>query len=217
MGGFLRRIFFRAGRVDSGQPELPESMAETRLIVGLGNPGKKYEGTRHNVGFDVIDAYARRNGADVKKKKFGSLFGEVVLGEKKILLLKPQEYMNLSGQAVATVAGFYKLPVENLIVVTDDMALEPGNIRIRQQGSTGGHNGLANIKARLGTDGYARLRVGIGRNERIIASDYVLGKPSADEREQIEKAVIRSTEALDCWVCEGIDRAMNKYNVRNNE
>jgi PTH1 family peptidyl-tRNA hydrolase len=216
MSGFIRRFFSRAAAVSSRSKVL-ESMAEARLIVGLGNPGTGYVGTRHNVGFDVIDAFCKRYGIEIRKKKFGGLFGEAVIGDMKILLLKPQEYMNLSGQAVATAAGFYRLPVENLIVVTDDMALEPGKIRIRQKGSAGGHNGLSNIKARLGTDEYARLRVGIGRSERIIARDYVLGRPSAGEREQIDKAVTRSIEALDCWVNEGVDRAMNKFNVNTNE
>ena len=209
MAGFFKKLKAKAER-----KELSENASDVVMIVGLGNPGKEYERTRHNVGFDVVDAFARQYGIEVKKKKFGGLVGDGMIGGKKVLLLKPLKYMNLSGQVVVTAAGFYRLPIDNLIVVTDDMALEPGRIRLRAKGSAGGHNGLSDIANKLGSQDYARLRVGIGRSEYIIGRDYVLGRPTADEKELIDEAVARSKEALFCWVNEGIEPAMNKYNVR---
>lgn len=209
MGGFFSKL-----KAKAELKELGKDASDVLMIVGLGNPGKEYERTRHNVGFDVVDAFARQYGIEVKKKKFGGLVGDGMVGEKKVLLVKPQNYMNLSGQVVATAVGFYRLSIDNLIVVTDDMALEPGRIRLRAKGSAGGHNGLSDIKNKLGTPDYARLRVGIGRSEYIIARDYVLGRPTADEKELIAEAVNRSKEALFCWINEGIGPAMNKYNVR---
>lgn len=191
-------------------------MTGMKLIVGLGNPGKEYAGTRHNVGFDVVDGLARRFGASVEQKKFGSLFGEILLDECKVLLLKPQTYMNLSGQAVATAAGFYKLPAGDLMVVADDMALRPGLIRIRPGGSSGGHNGLRDIISRLGTEQFARLRVGIGASEYPDTRDYVLGRPGQKDGELIASAIARSQEALLCWIRDGLAAAMNRFNERNN-
>jgi PTH1 family peptidyl-tRNA hydrolase len=212
MAGLFSKLKAKAER-----KELSKDASDVVMIVGLGNPGKDYERTRHNVGFDVVDAFARQYGIEVKKKKFGGLVGDGMVGGKKILLVKPQKYMNLSGQVVATAVGFYRLSIDNIIVVTDDMALEPGRIRLRAKGSAGGHNGLSDIKNKLGSQDYARLRVGIGRSEYIIARDYVLGRPTSDEKELIEDAVKRSKEALFCWVNEGIEPAMNKYNVRKSE
>jgi PTH1 family peptidyl-tRNA hydrolase len=212
MAGLFKKLKAKAER-----KELGKDASEVRMIVGLGNPGKEYDGTRHNVGFDVVDAFCRQNGIEVKKKKFGGLVGDGMVGDVKVLVVKPQKYMNLSGQVVATAAGFYRLPIENIIVVTDDMALAPGRIRLRSKGSAGGHNGLSDIKNKLGSLDYARLRVGIGKSEYIIARDYVLGRPTAAEREPIADAVDSSKKALLCWVSDGIDSAMNKFNVRKNE
>ena len=142
-----------------------EKGASMKLIVGLGNPGSKYDQTRHNVGFMVVDAFAERYGAKVRRKKFNALFEEISVEATKILLLKPQQYMNRSGHAVATAAGFYKLDPVDILVVTDDMALEVGRIRLRAKGSAGGHNGLKDIIARLGTQDFPRLRVGIGEHK----------------------------------------------------
>lgn len=191
-------------------------MAEVRLIVGLGNPGKEYEGTRHNVGFEIIDKLASRLCTDVKKKKFGALYGETVFDDKKIILFKPQDYMNRSGQNVATVAGFYRLPIENILVVTDDMALEPGSIRLRSKGSAGGHNGLSDIIRKIGTNEFARLRVGIGQSGRSETVGFVLGKPSAEDKKLISQAMEKASMAVLSWVSDGIDNAMNKFNVKNN-
>ena len=200
-----------------GRAEAFSEAGQMRLIVGLGNPGKRYVGTRHNVGFAVLDRLARRLEVDIKKKKFGGLVGDGVPGEKKLLLLKPMQFMNKSGHVVATAAGFYKLEKERLLVVTDDMALEPGRIRIRAKGSAGGHNGLADIIERLGTDEFARLRVGVGSSDKDAGADYVLDRPGPDEEEVLDQAIERAAEAVICWVEEGIDSAMNKFNVANKE
>jgi len=197
---------------ESQSAEFGEKVA-MKMIIGLGNPGAEYSGTRHNVGFDVIDGLADRLGVKIKKQKFGALTGECVFGESKLMLLKPQSYMNRSGQVLATARGFYKLAIENVIVITDDMALEPGRIRIRAKGSAGGHNGLADIIARLGTNEFARLRIGIGSSGRQVSKDYVLTKPGAEDRELIGKAAERAKEAVLFWAREGIDAAMNKFNV----
>lgn len=185
------------------------------MVIGLGNPGAEYVGTRHNAGFDVIDSLARQLGVDVKKKKFGALVCRCGLDEKMLVLLKPQQYMNRSGHVVATATGFYKMSVEDIIVVTDDMALEPGRIRIRPKGSAGGHNGLQDIIDRLGSSEFARVRVGVGPSEGHNAADYVLSGPGAEDRRLIDEAVERARDAVICWVKKGIDVAMNKFNVRN--
>jgi len=187
-------------------------VADVKLIVGLGNPGKEYEGTRHNVGFEVLDRLSSSLNIEVKKKKFGGLIGEGAFGDSKVLLVKPQEYMNLSGQCVATVAGFYKVNREDIMVLTDDLALEPGCIRLRQKGSAGGHNGLQDIIDKLGDDVFARVRIGIGKSERIPTKTYVLGRPSLADRTLIKRAQERAKESVICWMREGIDSAMNKYN-----
>lgn len=192
-------------------------MAQMRMIVGLGNPGKRYTGTRHNVGFAVLDCLARQLGLDIKKKKFGALLGDGVLGDKKLMLLKPMQFMNNSGQVVATAAGFYRLDKESLLVVTDDIALEPGRIRIRAKGSAGGHNGLGDIIARLGGEEFARLRVGVGGSGAMAGADYVLSRPADTEKRLLDRAIERAAQAVICWVEKGIDSAMNEFNVADNE
>lgn len=189
-------------------------MATLKLIVGLGNPGKDYAGTRHNVGFEVIDGLAKRLAATVEQKKFSSLFGESLIDDCKVLLLKPQTFMNLSGSAVAAAAGFYKIPLGDVMVVTDDMALPPGMIRIRPFGSAGGHNGLKDIIARFGSDQFARLRVGIGASIYPDTRDYVLSRPGTDEAPKIQAAVSNAQEALLCWIRSGLAAAMNRYNEK---
>ena len=189
-------------------------MSDIRLVVGLGNPGSQYTETRHNVGFKVVEAVARLLGIDTGKKKFGAFFGQDFYDDKKLILLMPQEYMNRSGQAVATAIGFYKLPLEDVLVVTDDMALDPGVIRLRPKGSAGGHNGLADIIARLGTDSFARLRVGIGSSGPIPGRDYVLGRPDRHERELLDEGIIKAREAALRWIEAGIEKTMNEFNVR---
>ncbi len=182
------------------------------MVVGLGNPDDRYINTRHNTGFKVIDSLAQELGIDVRKRKFGSRFGLGEFADNKLILLKPWQYMNRSGQAVATAAGFYKLNIGELIVVTDDMDLEPGRIRLRYKGSAGGHNGLADIIQKLGTNEFARCRIGIGQSAEADAVGYVLGKPREDEKPLLAAAIERARNAVLCWIEYGIETAMNKFN-----
>ena len=188
-----------------------------KLIVGLGNPGKEYINTRHNIGFQVIDSLAESLKVEVKKRKFGARFGLADFADKKLILLKPWQFMNRSGQAVATATAIYKLAVSNLLVVLDDMALEPGRIRIRSKGSAGGHNGLADIIEKLGTDNFGRLRIGIGRSGNEDAVNFVLDKPNEAERVLLNEAVERSREAVLCWIEHGMEATMNRYNTVKKE
>jgi len=188
-------------------------MMDAFMVVGLGNPGLKYKNTRHNIGFDVIDRLAERFHVDVRQKKFGARFGTVDLEDKKLILLKPWQYMNLSGQAVATAVGFYKLDLKRVMVVIDDMALEPGSVRLRAKGSAGGHNGLSDIVAKLGTNQVARCRVGIGRDQSGWDVDHVLGRPSKAEQALLDPAIDQAQEAVLCWLSDGIDLAMTRYNA----
>jgi PTH1 family peptidyl-tRNA hydrolase len=188
-----------------------------KLIVGLGNPGKEYADTRHNIGFRVIDAISSALTTDIKKRKFGARFGEVEFEGKKLILLKPWTYMNRSGQAVAAAVGFYKVPLQELLVVTDDMALESGVIRMRPRGSAGGHNGLKSIIAALGSEDFCRLRCGIGSAGAGDAYDYVLSNIPSEQRAVIDIAVERARDAAFCWIRVGIDAAMNEYNKSPSE
>lgn len=187
-------------------------MAEVKLVVGLGNPGPEYEQTRHNLGFKVIEALDEALGLAVKRQKFGARVGEGFYRGHKLILMKPWQYMNRSGQAVATAVGFYKLPLSDVIVITDDMALEPGKIRVRAKGSAGGHNGLSDIIAKLGSNAFARCRVGVGACPGAEAVGYVLGKPGAEERPLLNEAILRARDAVLCWLDFGIDKTMNDFN-----
>jgi len=213
--GFLRRLSGKFGgsvKLNGSAGVEDSGACEVKLVIGLGNPGKEYAGTRHNVGFDVVDALAEKLSIDIRKKKFGGFFGQGQLGENRLLLLKPAKYMNRSGQAVATAAGFYKLPTDKIIVVTDDMALEPGKIRIRAKGSAGGHKGLIDIIQKLGTEDFARLRVGIGRSEHGNNVDFVLSRPAGDDKELIGEAACRAQQAVISWIENGIEPTMNRFN-----
>ncbi len=187
-------------------------MIDMRMVVGLGNPGNEYINTRHNTGFKVIDSISRALGIEVRKTKFGARFGSGEFENKKLILLKPWNYMNRSGQAVATAVGFYKLEINNLLVITDDLAIEPGCIRIRAKGSSGGHNGLADIIEKLGTDEFARCRVGIGRADDENQIDYVTDEPTENQKPLLAKAIQRARDAILCWIEYDIETAMNKYN-----
>jgi PTH1 family peptidyl-tRNA hydrolase len=191
------------------------AMSDVKMVVGLGNPGREYLDTRHNTGFKVIDLLAEALKVDVKKRKFCARLGTGEYSEKKLILLKPWRFMNLSGQVVATAVGFYRLALQNLMVVTDDLALEPGRIRLRAKGTAGGHNGLADIIDKLGTNEFARCRVGIGGDpEEVQVSqvDYVLGKPGRDQKAALDEAIERARDAVLCWIENGIETAMNKFN-----
>jgi PTH1 family peptidyl-tRNA hydrolase len=187
-------------------------MSDTKMVVGLGNPGEAYKDTRHNMGFKAIDTLAAALDIDVKKKKFNARFGTGEYAGKKLIALKPWQFMNRSGQAVATAMGFYKLDVGDLLVVTDDMDLEPGRIRLRAKGSAGGHNGLANIIAWLGTSEFARCRIGIGRSAEQEAVNFVLDEPIEANKALLAEAAERARDAVLCWIEHGIETAMNKFN-----
>jgi len=182
------------------------------MIVGLGNPGKKYARTRHNAGFLVVDLVAESLGIKLRQKKFGAVLGRGEFEGTELMLLKPQKFMNRSGQVVATAAGYYRLKPEDILVISDDMALEPGRIRIRAKGSAGGHKGLEDITRRLKGGEFARLRIGIGKSDTQPWEDYVLTKPTDDEKELIEKGLSRAQEAVLCWLTRGVEAAMNGFN-----
>lgn len=186
------------------------------IIAGLGNPGKEYEMTRHNIGFHVIDYLADKYSVKVTKLKFKGLWGETRIGSEKVLLIKPQTYMNLSGDCIRDFASFYKIQPENIIIINDDISLDRGNIRIRPKGSDGGHNGLKSIIYQLSSDAFYRIKMGVGANEggRPLA-DYVLGKFSKDEIPVLEDAIVRASEAIELIVKGKADMAMNKYNTKN--
>ncbi len=186
------------------------------MIVGLGNPGLEYVRTRHNAGFLAVDCLARRHAAGaVPRGRFHALTVDVTIGSEKCMLVKPTTYMNRSGQAVAEALRFYKLdPVDDLLVLVDDVALPVGSVRIRKQGSAGGHNGLIDIERLLGTDEYARCRIGIDGPGRIPQKDYVLGRFTDEQQEAVEAAVEKSADAAEVWVNQGVTTAMNTFNVR---
>ena len=182
-----------------------------KLIVGLGNPGKKYEHTRHNMGFDVIDLFSELAQIDIDKEAFKGLVGRGKVFDEDIYLLKPQTYMNLSGESVRELVSYFKINIEDIIVVFDDMALKPGMIRIRPGGSSGGHKGMQNIIDQLGRQDIKRIRIGIGE-PTYDTIDYVLSKPLKEEREQIDLAIKDAAEALKDILKIGFDKAMTKYN-----
>jgi peptidyl-tRNA hydrolase, PTH1 family len=187
-------------------------MAEVRLVVGLGNPGPEYAETRHNLGFKVVEALEEALGIEVKQRKFNARLGEGRRAGTKVILMKPWTFMNRSGQSVATAVGFYKLDLRDLLVISDDRALEPGAMRIRAQGSAGGHNGLADIIEKLGSDEFARCRVGIGQCPSAVAADYVLGRPDPQDRPLLNRAILRARDAVLYWLELGVERTMNEFN-----
>jgi PTH1 family peptidyl-tRNA hydrolase len=164
------------------------------------------------MGFKVIDSLAKTLETDVKKRKFGARFGSGEFADKKLILLKPWQFMNRSGQSVATAVGFYKLGAGDILVITDDMDLEPGRIRIRAKGSAGGHNGLADIIEKLGTNEFARCRIGIGRSSGEDAVDHVLDKPAKEEEPLLTDAIERAQKAVLSWLKDGIEKTMNNFN-----
>jgi PTH1 family peptidyl-tRNA hydrolase len=184
-----------------------------KLVVGLGNPGPKYAGTRHNIGFDVLDYLAAAPGVGRWRSRFEALVTDTVEGSEQVLLLKPETFMNLSGRAVRAAADFYKLAPADLLVVCDDIALPLGKLRARAKGSDGGQKGLRNIREQLGTDEYARLRIGVGApGEHLDASDHVLSRFKPGERKAVEEAVAQAAQAVLVWVRQGIDVCMYRVN-----
>ena len=186
-----------------------------KLIVGLGNPGAEYRDTRHNVGFKVADALAERwRVADQWREKFDALQIKTMRGEESVLLAKPLTFMNLSGRAVAELAGFYKIEPADVLVVVDEAALPLGRLRVRREGSAGGHNGLKSIIEHLGTQAFPRIRVGVGRGDaRRDLGNHVLGRFDPDERETVSAAVLRAADASEMFLSDGIERVMNAFNA----
>ena len=182
-----------------------------KLIVGLGNPGKKYENTRHNMGFMVIDRFSDISKIDVDKDVFNGLLGKGKVFNEDILLFKPTTYMNLSGTAVIQVLHYFKVDIDDLLVICDDMALIPGKIRLRNKGSSGGQKGLQNIIEQLGTEEFKRIRIGIGEPE-FDSIDYVLGKPTSDEMPLLDGAIDNAVGAIKMFLQQGFDKAMSEYN-----
>lgn len=184
------------------------------LVVGLGNPGPKYEWTRHNMGFLVIDELAEREKIPVQKLKYRALTNTAVIGGRSVLLMKPTTYMNLSGESVGEAARFYKIPPERVLVISDDVALPQGKLRIRRSGSAGGHNGLKNIISHLGSDQFPRIKVGVGGKPHPDhdMADWVLGKFTGQDRKVMEEAISRAADAVTLFLEQGPDQAMAKFN-----
>lgn len=182
-----------------------------KIIVGLGNPGKEYSRSRHNVGWLAVDELARRWQIDMSRERFTGWFGDGSISGKKVGLLKPLTFMNRSGRSALAAVQFYKIEAEDFMVVTDDLNLSLGRLRIRKQGSAGGHNGLADLVEKLGTNAFPRLRIGIGGHRGGMVS-HVLGNFGADEKDVIEDAVVRAADAVECWISDGMDACMNRFN-----
>ena len=186
------------------------------MIAGLGNPGKKYNNTRHNIGFAFIDALAQEYDINVMDVKLKALTGKGMIGGQKVLLVKPLTFMNLSGESIRPLADYYKVdPESELIVVSDDITLSPGGIRIRKKGSAGGHNGLKNIIGQLGTENFKRIRIGVGEKPKgYDLADYVLGHFSKEEQPLMQEGITKAKEALNLILAGNMDQAMNEYNRR---
>lgn len=184
------------------------------IVAFLGNPGLKYNGTRHNAGFMAADAMEKKFGVSINKMRFKALTQTVDIGGKKVLLMKPQTFMNLSGDAIVQAANFYKVPPERVIVVSDETALPIGRLRIRRGGSAGGHNGLKSVIARLGTDQFPRIRLGVGDKPHpdYDMADWVLSAFKGQDAADMELVAKKAADAVECYITEGADRAMNKFN-----
>ncbi len=188
--------------------------SESWLIVGLGNPGKEYEKTRHNCGFRAIDMLAQTLGCKIDKAKFQGLYGQVTYQNRKLFLLKPMTYMNLSGKSVLQLSAYYQIPPQRIIVLFDDISLEPGRLRIRSDGSAGGHNGIKSIISELGSQDFPRVKIGVGAKahaEQDLA-DWVLSNFSASEEKALASALERAADAALCIMDSGVPEAANRYN-----
>lgn len=183
------------------------------IIAGLGNPGKKYENTRHNIGFITIDSLASKHNITVDKLKFKALVGEGRISGQKVILVKPQTYMNLSGESIQEVMNFYKVDPENLIIIYDDIDLDLGTLRIRKSGSAGTHNGMRSVVQHINSTAFPRIRIGMGGPKGDIV-DFVIGGMSKAESEVLKETVDKAAEAIDCIIESGIDMSMNRYNTK---
>ena len=183
-----------------------------KLIVGLGNPGKEYENTRHNIGYIFIDNFADSLGIKIDKKKFNGLYAETIINNEKVILVKPLSYMNLSGEVVIQFVNFYKINIADILIINDDLDMETGRIRLRYKGTSGGHNGLKNIALHLGTEDFKRLKIGISNNKLIDTKDYVLGKFSKEDKEIINELKPKVNDLLNDYLEMDFDKLMCKYN-----
>ncbi|MFW6163668.1 MAG: aminoacyl-tRNA hydrolase [Planctomycetota bacterium] len=183
-----------------------------KLVVGIGNPGPRYKGTRHNLGFRTVERLADRHGIALRRRRFDALVGDGTVGGQRALLVEPQTFVNLSGSAVAPLARWHKCPLDDLMVVCDDLNLGLGALRLRPRGSSGGHNGLASIIECLGTDAFPRLRIGVGRGRGPDPVAHVLGRFERDEEPVVEQAVDGAADAIEVWLQQGMDAAMNAFN-----
>lgn len=186
-----------------------------RLIVGLGNPGTEYAGTRHNVGFEAIEELAERHNIPVRKRALRSAMGDGTIAGQRVILVRPMTFMNLSGEAVSAVCRMYKIEPQEVIVIVDDIALPIGKIRLRPKGSAGGHNGLTSIEQHLHTRDYPRIRIGVGGAQPGRMVDHVLGKFRSSEREAIAEAIERAADAVEMALAEGFEKAMNRFNQQS--
>lgn len=186
------------------------------LIVGLGNPGRQYEGTRHNMGFDTIDYLVEKHRIPQSGVKFNAMYGKGIIGGEKVILMKPLSFMNLSGGPVREMANYFKIdPETEMIVIYDDIDLEPGQLRIRKQGSAGGHNGIKDLILKLGTQKFLRVKVGVGAKPKgWDLADYVLGRFSASDRRIVDESIERAGDAVEKMISQGADAAMNEYNKK---
>ena len=197
---------WKTNRSPSGAPEF--------LIVGLGNPGPKYEFTRHNAGFLCMDLLAQQLGVKIDRIKFKSVVADVAIEGSRCILMKPQTFMNNSGEAVRDAANFYKIPPEHIIILFDDISLPPGKLRIRRKGSDGGHNGIKSILYLLGSDQFPRIKLGVGAKPRpdYDLADWVLSKFAGEDLKTITEAIRKAADAVECLIQEGPDKAMNRFN-----
>jgi peptidyl-tRNA hydrolase, PTH1 family len=183
-----------------------------KLVVGLGNPGTKYQGTRHNIGFELVDRLAQGGSSSTFSRKFDGLCAEVEIDYRRVMLLKPETFMNLSGRSVGQAVRFLKLPLTDVLAVCDDLSLPLGKLRLRPGGTDGGQKGLRDMINHLGSDQFPRLRIGIGDREQADAADFVLSRFRSSERPVIDDALILASQAVAVWVTQGIDTAMNRFN-----
>ena len=183
-----------------------------KLIVGLGNPGLEYNNTRHNVGFMAIDKLSEYLSIEINKNKFDGLYGEGIINNEKIILLKPQKYMNLSGEVIKKYIDFYKIDIQDLLIINDDLDLPVGKIKIKYKGSCGGHNGLRNIEQNLNTSEYKRIKIGISNNKLFDTKDYVLGKFNKEDLDIIHQTIDIIPQIFDDYIKNSFDKVMSKYN-----
>lgn len=186
-----------------------------KLIVGLGNPGKEYDNTRHNIGFYMIDKYLNTKGLSNFKSKFNGIYLDTNINGEKVIFLKPQSYINLSGEVVRKFVDFYKIPLNDILIISDDLDLKIGNFKLKERGSSGGHNGLKNIELHLGTQNYKRLKIGIANNKDIDTKDYVLGKININDAKIYDELSIVVNHILDDFFVDSFDVLVSKYNKKN--